>query len=51
LVAVIETSRAAVLGQPIAWGTWGMAFVFCLGVSILGYAFFQHSRDEFADAL
>ncbi len=51
LGAVIETSRAAVLGQPIAWGTWGMAFVFCLGVSILGYAFFQHSRDEFADAL
>ena len=51
LGAVIETSRAAVIGQPIAWWAWGMAVVFCLVVAILGYAFFQHSRDEFADVL
>jgi lipopolysaccharide transport system permease protein len=51
LSAVIETSRAAVIGQPIVWGAWGMALGFGLVVSILGYAFFQHSRDEFADAL
>lgn len=51
LGVVIETSRAAVIGQPIEWGTWGMALVACLVVAILGYAFFQHSRDEFADAL
>lgn len=51
LSAVIETSRATVTGQPVDWGTWGMAFGFCLIAVILGYAFFQHSRDEFADAL
>ncbi|MFZ2540832.1 MAG: ABC transporter permease [Gallionella sp.] len=48
---VIETSRALVVGQPVEWGAWGIALGFCLSVSILGYAFFQHSRDEFADAL
>lgn len=51
LSAVIETSRAVVIGQPVEWGAWGVAFGFCIGVSILGYAFFQHSREEFADAL
>jgi lipopolysaccharide transport system permease protein len=51
LGAVIETSRAAIIGQPIEWSAWGIAFGFCLVAAILGYAFFQHSRDEFADAL
>lgn len=51
LGAVIETSRAAVTGQPIAWGAWGMTLVLCLGGAMLGYAFFQHSREEFADVL
>lgn len=48
---VIETSRAVITGQPIEWGAWVMAFACCLGISMLGYAFFQHSREEFADAL
>ncbi len=48
---VIETSRAAVSGQPVQWGAWGLALVFCLVVAMLGHAFFQHSREEFADAL
>ncbi|OOG48397.1 ABC transporter permease [Polaromonas sp. A23] len=48
---VIETARAVVTGQPISWGAWGMALSFCLGAAVLGYAFFQHSREEFADAL
>ncbi len=51
LGVVIETSRAIVAAQPVEWGAWGMAFCFCLIVAILGYAFFQHSRDEFADVL
>jgi len=51
LGAVIETSRAAVVGQPIEWHTWMTALVFCLIATILGHAFFQHSRDEFADVL
>ncbi|MBA3772995.1 MAG: ABC transporter permease [Ramlibacter sp.] len=48
---VIETSRAAVTGQAVEWSAWAMALAFCLVASILGYAFFQHSREEFADAL
>jgi lipopolysaccharide transport system permease protein len=48
---VIETSRAVVTGQRVDWTAWGMALGFCLLVSVLGYAFFQHSREEFADAL
>lgn len=51
LSAVIETSHAAVIGQTIEWGVWGMALGFGLMISILGFAFFQHSKDEFADAL
>ena len=51
LGAVIEMSRAAVTGQSIEWNAWCMALGFCLAVSVLGYVFFQHSRDEFADAL
>ena len=51
LGAVIETSRAAVIGQSVEWGAWVTALGFCLMVAIFGYAFFQHSRDEFADAL
>lgn len=48
---VIETSRAVITGQAINWTAWGAALVFCLLASMLGYAFFQHSREEFADAL
>lgn len=51
LGVVIETSRAAIVGQPIVWSSWGIACGFCLAATILGYAFFQHSRDEFADVL
>jgi lipopolysaccharide transport system permease protein len=51
LAAVIETTRAAATGQPIEWVAWGIALVFCLLAAMLGYAFFQHSREEFADAL
>lgn len=48
---VIEASRAAVAGLPIEWGPWGIAFLLCLACAMLGYAFFKHSREEFADAL
>lgn len=51
LGAVIETSRSAVIGQPVEWGARGITFDFCLVAAILDYAFFQHSRDGFADAL
>jgi lipopolysaccharide transport system permease protein len=51
LAAVIETTRAVAIGQPIEWRTWSMALGFCLVAAMLGYGFFQHSRDEFADVL
>lgn len=51
LGTVIETSRTVIVGQPVEWHAWGMALASSLIAAILGYAFFQHSRDEFADAL
>lgn len=51
LGAVIETTRAIVTGQPIEWSAWCIALGGCLVAAMLGYAFFQHSREEFADAL
>ncbi len=51
LGTVINTTRLVVAAQPVAWGTWGAALGVCTGVAMLGYAFFQHSREEFADAL
>jgi lipopolysaccharide transport system permease protein len=51
LSIVIETTRAILAGQPVAMDTWGIALISCLIAATLGYAFFQHSRDEFADVL
>jgi lipopolysaccharide transport system permease protein len=51
LGAVIEAGRAAALGTSIPWVPWVTALVIGLAFAILGYAFFQHSREEFADAL
>ncbi|MBX3678146.1 MAG: ABC transporter permease [Rhodocyclaceae bacterium] len=49
--AVIEAVRAAMIGQPVPWVAWSAALAFGVAVALLGHAFFQHSRDEFADAL
>lgn len=51
LGAVIEAARAAVLGQPADWAAWGAALAGGLLTTLLGLAFFNHARDEFADAL
>lgn len=51
LGAVIEAVRAAVLGLPVAWTAWIAALAAGLAAALLGHAFFQHARDEFADAL
>jgi lipopolysaccharide transport system permease protein len=51
LGAVIESGRAAALGMAIPWSPWVTALAIGLVATILGYAFFQHSREEFADAL
>lgn len=49
--AVIEAARAAMIGLPVPWGAWSAALAFGAAAALVGHAFFQHSRDEFADAL
>jgi lipopolysaccharide transport system permease protein len=51
LGAVIEACRAAVIGTPVPWAAWGLALLLSVVVLMLSYAFFQHSREEFADVL
>lgn len=51
LGAVIEAARAVTLGTPIMWSPWLTALVIGFMAAVLGYTFFCHSREEFADAL
>jgi lipopolysaccharide transport system permease protein len=51
LATVIEAGRAAILGHGIAWPAWLAALAAGLAAALLGLAFFNHARDEFADAL
>jgi lipopolysaccharide transport system permease protein len=51
LGAVIESCRTAMIGQPMDWASWGWVLALSLVMMVFGYAFFQHSRDEFADVL
>jgi len=51
LGAVIEAMRAALAGLGINWTSWSIALAVALVICLLGHAFFQRSRDEFADAL
>lgn len=48
---VIEASRSVVAGATVQWGAWGLALLAGSLVLALGFAFFSHSREEFADAL
>lgn len=51
LGVLIESSRGAIVGQTIDWGVWLVTLCVCLAISTFGFAFFQYSKDEFADAL
>jgi lipopolysaccharide transport system permease protein len=51
LGAVIESCRAAIVGQLVDWASWGWVLALSLMVMVFGHAFFQHSREEFADVL
>ena len=51
LGVVIEAGRATIIGAPVSWVAWFVALGLGATASVLGYMFFQHSRDEFADAL
>jgi len=48
---VIESCRAAIIGQPLDWAAWGVVLALSFVAMLAGYAFFQHSREEFADVL
>jgi len=51
LGAVIEACRAVIIGNSVPWTAWGLALLLSVIAFVLGYAFFQHSREEFADVL
>jgi lipopolysaccharide transport system permease protein len=51
LGSVVEAFRSAAFGQPIDWPVWGGALILGLVAALLGYAFFEHSKGEFADAI
>lgn len=48
---VIEACRALITGNAIDWVAWVMALGVGSVTAWLGYAMFQHQRDEFADVL
>jgi len=51
LGAVIEAVRAVASGQTVPWAAWGASLGVAAVACLVGYLFFQHSRDEFADVL
>lgn len=51
LGAVIESVRAAMLGNPIPWPAWFGALALGLLIGFGGYWFFERNRYEFADVL
>jgi lipopolysaccharide transport system permease protein len=51
LGVVIDACRAALTGRPVEWGEWSIVLAFGAGVFVLGYAFFERHREEFADVL
>lgn len=48
---VIESLRSAISGYAINWSAWAYVLAASTIACTLGYAFFQHSRQEFADVL
>lgn len=51
VAATIDCARAVASGGAVDWNGWLIALAVGLVVLVLGYAFFQHTRDEFADVL
>jgi lipopolysaccharide transport system permease protein len=50
-MAMQDTRRAVLEGLSPQWGIWFAMLVIGLAVAILGYKFFQHRKEEFADVL
>jgi lipopolysaccharide transport system permease protein len=52
LSTVIEDlRRVALWGEMPHWGSWSITLVVAMITAIVGYAFFLHSKEEFADVL
>lgn len=48
---VIESWRALIGGSPVDWLAWSLALAAAILCCVLGFLFFRHSRQEFADVL
>lgn len=52
LSAVIENLRRVVLwGEMPHWGNWSITLAISLITAVIGYLFFKHGKEEFADVL
>jgi len=51
LSAVIEALRASMSAAAVDWSSWAVSLSISFVVFVLGWLFFQHNRDEFADVL
>jgi lipopolysaccharide transport system permease protein len=51
LGSIIEICRSAAFGQDIDWHMWAVVLVIGFVFAVVGYLFFQHAREEFADVL
>jgi lipopolysaccharide transport system permease protein len=51
LTPALENVRAVISGMPVMWSEWLIALGVASAIFLLGFAFFQHSREEFADVL
>ena len=51
LSTIIEAMRNAISGFPVDWLSWSLALLVSVLAAALGFVFFQHSREEFADVL
>ncbi len=51
MTAVIESFRAVLFGQPLAWGPLAVAFGLALVVLAVGFVFFRRMEQTFADRI
>lgn len=49
--AIEDLRRVTLIGMPPEWGRWFLMFTVSISFAMLGYAFYIHCREEFADVL
>jgi ABC-type polysaccharide/polyol phosphate export permease len=48
---LVAAFRAAVLGQPIAWGPLAVASALAVALFVAGCLYFRKVEDDFADVI